>query len=71
MQYAEDYVRRATTPERDGYQSSSVDSDNEAGNLFDGGISDVADVGAEHDKPLFSEHTAGFILHRRICKRNS
>ena len=71
VQYAEDDVRRATTPERDGYQSSSVDSDNEAGNLFDGGISDVADVGAEHDKPLFSEHTAGFILHRRICKRNS
>ena len=66
--YRDNEVELATTQEMHDYQSAEAVSDNEAGNLVDGNIainrfggssSDDADVVAEHDQPLPSEHTAG------------
>ena len=77
--YRDNEVDLATTQEIHDYQSSVVDSESDAGNSFDGNIitipfggsiSDGADVVAEHDQPLPSEHTAGYTLHCRICKHD-
>ena len=71
MWYRDNEVQLATTQETHDYHTAVVDFDNEAGNLVDGSISDVVDVGAKDDKPLSSEHTAGYVLYCQSCKRCS